>query len=337
MIEPEVLVDVTRGPLTENRHRGHIAVVDLTGKLLYSLGDPYHVTYWRSSAKPIQALPVVESGAAERYGFTQAQVALFCASHSGEEFHTRAVEEILKAAGLDPSLLNCGVHMPYHAETARQMQQQGVEAQTMHSNCSGKHSGMLSLAKHLDFDLDEYTQVEHPLQQLILDYIADLTCYNRDKILLGIDGCGVPVHGLPLFNMSLAYARLAKPHDLSPSRAQACKTITAAMLAHPEMVGGTDRFCTELMRNTGGKLIGKAGAAGVYSVGLLDKGIGISVKCEDGAGRGRDPAVLEVLAQLGILSADELKTLAKFHKPQNTNHRQDVCGQVVPVFKLEKR
>ena len=337
MTEPNILVKVTRGELTENMHRGHIAVVDVEGKLLYSVGDPYHVTYWRSSAKPIQALPVVESGAAEAYGFIAAHLALFCASHSGEEFHTRAVTEILKAADLDATLLNCGVHMPYHADTARQMNKQGQEATAVHCNCSGKHSGMLALAKHRGFDLGQYTQADHPLQQLVLDYIADLARYPREKIILGIDGCGVPVHGLPLYNMSLAYARLAQPRDLAPARAQACNTITSAMLAHPEMVGGTDRFCTELMRNTGGKLVGKAGAAGVYSVGLLDKGIGISVKCEDGAGRGRDPAVMEVLAQMDILSARELSALEKFHKPQNKNHRQDVCGQVLPAFKLEKR
>lgn len=336
MNEPQILVEVTRGPLVENRHRGHVAVVDYTGKLLYSAGDPRHVTYWRSSAKPVQALPIVETGAAARFGLTPKHLALFCASHNGEPMHTETVVEILAKIGVDKSLLQCGVHMPYHAETARRMHEQGIEPNTLHCNCSGKHSGMLALATHQGFAPENYTELEHPLQQLILDYIADMTGYPRADIAIGIDGCGVPVHGMPLYNMSLAYARMANPVDLPPTRAQSCRAITQAMLAHPEMVGGTGRFCTELMRHSNGKLIGKAGAAGVYSVGILGEGIGISVKCEDGIGRGRDPVVVEVLRQLGYLSPTAVGALEKFHRPKNVNHRNEVCGEVVPVVKLIK-
>lgn len=336
MTEAQILVEVTRGPLVENRHRGHVAVVDNKGKLLYSVGDPRHNTYWRSSAKPIQALPIVETGAFARYGFTAKHLALFCASHNGEDMHTETVVEILDKLGLNPSMLQCGVHMPYHQETARRMHRQGAKPGPLHSNCSGKHSGMLALASHRGFSLDTYTELEHPVQQLILDYIAAMTGHPREEIAIGIDGCGVPVHGMPLYNMALAYARLAKPAALAPARAKACRTITGAMLAHPEMVGGSDRFCTELMRGSGGKLVGKAGAAGVYCVGLLDAGVGIAVKCEDGSGRGRDPVVVELLKQLGYLTPSEMETLAKFHRPKNINHRKEVCGEVIPVVKLNK-
>lgn len=336
MKQAEVLVEVTRGPLVENWHRGHVAVVDWQGKLLYSAGDPYHITYWRSSAKPFQALPVVESGAADRFGITPRDLALFCASHNGEEMHTETVKGIFAKLGKDPALLQCGVHMPYHAPTAKAMLRAGQEPTPLHCNCSGKHSGMLALCVHLGYDPGTYLEPDHPVQQLILDYIADLTGYPRGEIAIGIDGCGVPVHGLPVYNMAWAYARLARPAGLSPQRAEACRRVASAMIAHPEMVGGTDRFCTELMRAGGGQLVGKAGAAGVYCVGIMDEGIGIAVKCEDGSGRGRDPAVVEILAQLGYLDSGQLEALAKFHRPQNLNHRKEKCGEVIPVVRLKK-
>ena len=336
MNQAQVLVQVTRGPLVENQHYGHVAIVDWQGKLLYSAGDPYHMTYWRSSAKPIQALPVIESGAAYRYGITPKELALFCASHNGELMHTETVLGILAKLGQDPALLQCGVHMPYHAETTKAMLEAGQEATTLHSNCSGKHSGMLTLVTHLGYDPSNYTDLEHPLQQTILDYISTLTGFPRENIAIGVDGCGVPVHGLPIYNMSLAYARMARPEGTSSLRADACRQITEAMMAHPEMVGGTDRFCTDLMRVAGGRLYAKAGAAGVYNVGIIGEGVGISVKCEDGNARGRDPVIVEILHQLGYLNQEQLQALEKYHRPRNINHRQEKCGEVVPVVQLIK-
>lgn len=336
MLTPgEILVEVTRGPLVENVHRGHVAVVDWQGNLLYSAGAPHHLTYWRSSAKPFQALPVVESGAADRFGIVPKELALFCASHSGEKIHTETVLGIFQKIGLDPSLLQCGVHMPYHAETARSMTQAGEKPTSLHSNCSGKHSGMMTLIAHLGYDPATYLQLGHPLQQLILDYVAEFCDYPRQEIVIGTDGCGVPVHGLPLFNMALAYARLVHPQG-DQKRIAACRRITDAMMTHPEMVGGTERFCTDLMSAAQGALVGKAGAAGVYCVGLMREGIGIAVKCEDGSSRGRDPVVVEILQQLGALTGEQLASLGKYHHPQNINHRKEKCGEVMPVFKLKK-
>jgi L-asparaginase II len=250
--------------------------------------------------------------------------------------HTETVLGILAKLGQDQALLQCGVHMPYHAETTKAMLEAGEKPTSLHSNCSGKHSGMLTLVTHMGYDPANYIDLEHPLQQTILDYIATLTGYPRENIAIGIDGCGVPVHGLPLYNMSLAYARMARPEGTEPARADACRRITQAMMAHPEMVGGTDRFCTDLMRVTKGKLFGKAGASGVYSVGIIDEGIGITVKCEDGIGRGRDPVVVEILHQLGYLDEQQLQALEKYHRPKNINHRKEKCGEVIPVVKLTK-
>jgi len=334
--QAQVLVEVTRGALVENYHRGHVAVVNSEGKLLYSAGDPYHRTYWRSSAKPFQALPVVESGAVDHYRITARELALFCASHNGEAMHTETVLEIFKKIGQDHSLLQCGMHMPYHKETAQSMSEAGEKPTSLHSNCSGKHSGMLALATQRGFDTSNYLDLEHPVQQLILDYIAYFTKYPREQIAIGIDGCGVPVHGLPIYNMSLAYARLVNPQGMEEDRASACRRVTAAMMEHPEMVGGTDRFCTDLMRVSRGQLVGKAGAAGVYCVGIPAQGIGITVKCEDGASRGRDPVVVEILQQLGYLDQEQVKALEKHHRPQNINHRKEKCGEVIPVVRLHQ-
>lgn len=335
MSEAQVLVEVTRGVLVENLHRGHVAVVDSRGKLLYSTGDPWHMTYWRSSAKPVQVLPVVEQGAAEYYSFTDRELALFCASHSGEAVHTDTVEKVLEKIGLDKSALQCGVHDPVHKETARQLIEKGVKPNALHHNCSGKHAGMLSLASYKGFDLSTYTEITNPLQQLILDYIANLTGYPRGDITIGIDGCGVPVHGMPLYNMALAFARMAAPAGLPDSTSEACRRISRAMYNCPEMVGGTDRFCTDLMRETKGKLIGKAGAAGVYCAGMIDSGTGIAIKCEDGQGKARDSATMEVLSQLNILDSTALASLSSYHRPANKNHRREVCGEYIPAVKLQ--
>ena len=333
-MQAQVLVEVTRGPLVENRHRGHVAIVDWRGKLQYYFGDPHHVTYWRSSAKPFQALPVVEHGAVDHYGISSRELALFCASHSGEIFHTEAVLAIFKKIGQDPALLQCGVHPPYHKGTARDMLVAGEKPTALHSNCSGKHSGMLTLATHLKFDLSNYLAPDHPLQQMILDYIVDMTDFPRENIVIGVDGCGVPVHGLPLYNMSLAYARLAKPSGLEEKRQRACTRVSGAMMGNPEMVSGSDGFCTKLMRVGAGRLVAKGGAAGVYCVGVIGEGLGITVKCEDGSARGREPAVVEILRQLGLLSDEQVVALRDFHRPQNINHRREKCGEVRPVVKL---
>lgn len=336
MNQAQVLVEVTRGPLVENQHRGHVAIVNWEGKLLYSAGDPYHITYWRSSAKPFQAMPAVVTGAVDRFGITPRELALFCASHNGETMHTETVLSIFKKNGLSHDLLQCGTHLPYHEETARAMLAAGEKPNSLHSNCSGKHSGMLTLTAHLAFDPLNYLDLNHPVQQMILDYISEFTGYPRQEIAIGVDGCGVPVHGLPIYNMSLAYARLTRPEGIEQKRADACRRITQAMMTHPEMVGGTDRFCTDLMRVAEGKLVGKAGAAGVYCVGIIEEGIGITVKCEDGAGRGRDPVVVEILQQLGYLNKEQVQALEKYHRPQNINHRKEKCGEVIPVVNLRK-
>lgn len=331
----EVLVEVRRGQLVESYHRGYIAVVNSDGEIVSSVGDPNFLSYWRSSAKPIQALPVVESGAMEKWGITKKELALFCASHSGEDFHVDTVLEILRKIGVEQKELRCGSHLPYNKGASAKIVKEGQSPTSLHCNCSGKHSGMLVVCKEKGYPLDDYTELKHPLQEELLDVIADFCKYPKEEIVVGIDGCGVPVYGLPVYNWALAYAFLADPTKLEESRKEAIETITDAMVQFPEMVGGSDRICTDLMRVGKGNLIAKAGAEGVYCVGIKDKKLGFAIKMEDGSPRGRGPAVIETLRQLGALDDQQLEELKHHHLPENRNHRKDLCGVVKPIFKLK--
>lgn len=331
----EILVEVRRGELVESCHRGHIAVVNSKGELVHSVGDPNFVSYWRSSAKPIQALPIVESGAMEKWGMTKKELALFCASHSGEEFHVDTVLEILGKIDTQQQELRCGSHLPYNKRASEKLLEQGISPTSLHCNCSGKHSGMLVVCKEKGYPLDDYTELKHPLQQELLNLIAEFCKYPKEKIVVGVDGCGVPVYGLPIYNWALAYGFLADPTQLEGKRREAVELITDAMVEYPEMVGGTHRICTDLMRVGKGNLIAKAGAEGVYCVAIKDQKLGFAIKMEDGSPRGRGPAVVEALRQLGALDNQQLEQLKEHHLPENRNHRKDLCGVVKPVFKLK--
>jgi L-asparaginase II len=346
MFNVEPLVAVTRGPLVESWHMGALAVVDVSGRVVFSLGDPGLVTFVRSSAKPLQAIALVESGAADHFGLTAAEIAVTTGSHNGEDFHTAAVSSILSKIGLGPAALACGVHAPLHRPTARRLLEAGEKPMALHNNCSGKHAGMLALAQHLGATPEGYYHPDHPVQQLIRQTMAEMTDLAPEAIALGVDGCGVPVFGLPLANFALAYARLADPRGLPAARQAACERIVRAMQAHPEMVGGTERLDTDLMRATRPRLIAKGGAEGYYATGLLPDaaagrpiGYGLALKVADGDvdGRARPVIVIETLRQLGVLGDGELAALARYRHAEVRNHRGEVVGEVRPVFQLARR
>jgi L-asparaginase II len=340
-MDAEILVELTRGALVEAVHRGHVAVVDTHDELMAWVGDPDHCCYIRSSAKPLQLLPMLEDGIDRQFGFSDAELAVMAASHSGEERHTRAVARILARAGLDESALRCGVHAPLHRETRRQMAIRGEKPTALHNNCSGKHAAMLVQAQASGFSLDDYLDPAHPIQQRILGVIREMT---GAEPIIGVDGCGVPVFGLPLRAMALGYARLIDPRDLAPGRAAACRRVTAAMRAHPGMVSGEGRLEEVLAPATHGQLLIKGGAEGLYAVGIpaetspIGRGLGLVLKMEDGyAGeRAIDPALLEALAQLGVLDVEGRAALACFDVGPVYNHRRDVVGEKKTVFRLHR-
>jgi L-asparaginase II len=331
----EKLVEVWRGELVESVHRGDVVIVDRAGRVLFSCGDPDRVTYARSSAKPLQTVPLIESGAADRFAFREEEIALCCASHNGEQSHVETVRKLLERIGVPESCLRCGVHPPYHGPAYEQLLREGADIGAIHNNCSGKHAGMLALAKHLGADLETYLDLNHPVQQRILEVVSDLTEVPAKEIRIGIDGCGVPVFGLPLRNLALSYAKLADPDGLPGPRAAALQRIRDAMVRNPHYVAGSERFCTRLMETAMGAAVGKVGAEGVYCVGLPEKGWGLAVKIDDGNSRAAYPAVVEALAQAQALPTSVLQELESFHRPVLKNHQGIEVGRIVPAFRLE--
>lgn len=325
----EKLAEVWRGEIVESTHRGALVVVDAQGTILKSIGDPQYLTYWRSAAKPIQAVPVVESGAAARFGFNGEELALITASHSGEAEHVRVIRSMLRKMQLGEETLYCGVHSPFHKKTARKLTEEGKQPTAVHCNCSGKHAGMLAISIHLDCPLSGYHRPEHPVQKLILKSIAHYTGISEQEVKVGIDGCGVPVFGLPLFNMALAYARIA-----APDRDRAADRVLRAMVDNPFMVAGSDRICTDLMKVSKGAIVAKTGAEGVYCAALVDRGIGIALKIEDGAQRALAPVMVEALIQLGWLSVEQGEELANHHLVSLRNFHKEVIGSIRPAFRL---
>ena len=329
------LAHLTRGPLIESIHTGSIAVVDASGKIIASAGDPQQkVAYWRSSAKPFQAMAVVESGAIDHYGLDENELAQMCASHAGEDIHIATVRGILKKIGLDESYLQCGSHYPSHGPTQERMRLAGEKPIEVHCNCSGKHSGMLALCQQIGADASNYTELEHPVQQLDLEEVAAFTGMAKEDIIIGIDGCGVPVHGLPVYNMALAWARLVNPSGMSASRQQAAERIRMAMMHYPYLIAGAGRTCTQLMQALPERIVAKSGADAVYCFALPEKGWGVALKIADGGSRAVGPVVYRLLQQLNHFSDADLASLTAMESTIIKNHRQDVVGNIQGVFDL---
>lgn len=329
----EVLVNVIRGGMVESRHRGDLVVVDASGKVIHSVGNPYTATYWRSAAKPFQAVSLVEEGGMEHFGFTEKELALIASSHSGEKEHIETVIGILKKIGLTEEYLDCGAAAPMNAAAAKNLLSNNQPFTAVHNDCSGKHSGMLSLCLLKGWSTTGYNQLDHPLQQEMLKVVGEVTEMIRTDIKLGIDGCGVPVFGLPIYNMALAYARLSRPEGLAgKARVKALRRICSAMISQPFYVAGTNRLDTILMEVTGGRLVAKLGAEAVYCVGLVDEGMALCLKIEDGNYRALDPVVVGTLHHLGWLTEEEFVRLQPWFRPSIKNRRGEVVGHLEYVI-----
>ncbi|PKM90228.1 MAG: L-asparaginase [Firmicutes bacterium HGW-Firmicutes-12] len=333
-MESVKLVEVTRGETVESLHRGVIVVIDSHGKKIASAGDSTYYTFIRSAAKPIQALPVLEKGAAEHFGFSVEEIALIMSSHSGEQGHVHIGLQLMEKIGLEAKYLQCGTHPPLHKATAKELATRGQAPSVFHCTCSGKHAGMLALAKYLKLSLDDYFQLKHQVQQMMLNTIAELADLNIASIEVGTDGCGVPVFAMPVERMAYIYARWANPSDLSVERIKACNILQEAITTYPEVVAGTGRLASDLMKVTDKKLLAKDGNEGIFCIGLPSKGWGIAIKIEDGNTRAVGPVVIETLRQLGILTEDEYKKLSSYSRIELKNYRGELIGEARPVFKL---
>lgn len=336
------LVELTRGPLVESIHFGALAVVDSTGKLIASVGDPHHVANLRSSAKPFQALPLVESGVVDAFGITPRELAIICASHSGTEDHVAVLRGLQAKIGVSEDNLLCGTHYPLHEPTAQALRARGEAPTQNRHNCSGKHTGMLAGCQFNRFALGDYLNTEHPWQKRILQTFAEMVSLAPEDVPIGIDGCSAPTFAAPLQNAALAYALLADPASLPEPRRSALNRIFHAMTTHPDMVAGPERFDTVLMQVTGGKVVAKGGAEGYQGMGVRpgalgpgSPGLGIAIKISDGdtGGRAVSLAAVQVLRLLGVLSADELAGLAKFDRRPLYNWRKLEIGEIRPCFR----
>ena len=338
------LVEVTRGPLVESRHRGAIAVVDAAGELVAGLGDVEAAVYYRSAAKPFQTIPLVAAGVADHFGLTPREVAVTVGSHSGEPIHLEAVARILDKIGLDASALRCGAHMPFDEASASELRDAGRPPTPLHNNCSGKHAGMLALARFLGAPVETYLDPSHPVQQHILVAVARFADVPVDEITVAVDGCSAPVFGLRLRAMARSFAQLVVPEqtDLDPRLRAAAERVVSCMTLHPEMVGGTrGRLDTDLMQAARGGIVSKVGAEGVQLLGARPtpgrpRGLGLAIKIEDGdIRRARDPVVVEALRQLGLLDDEQLAALAPYARSVVFNHRRLEVGEVRPNFRIE--
>ncbi|MEK7283267.1 MAG: asparaginase [Acidobacteriota bacterium] len=333
------LVEVRRGGTVESVHFGAIAVVDAGGRAIASVGDPATSVVLRSTAKPVQVLPLLDSEAAERFGFSEEEIAVMIGSHGGEPFHVGAVRSILKKTGLDETALQCGAHAPNHKPSARELRRLGREPSALHNNCSGKHAGMLALAVHLGAPVTAYLDPAHPVQALIRSRLEALAGLGPGAMGTGIDGCSAPTFVLPLGSLALLYARLAAGAGDAGTPDASARRAVAAMRCHPEMIAGTDRLCTDLIRKGRGGLIAKIGAEGMYGLACERDGrsIGIALKIADGEGqRARFSAALEALLQLGALSAGDAAALRERYVGDVRNHRGLKVGTIATTFALAR-
>lgn len=329
-----ITVEVTRGGMVESVHRAIAAVVDADGRPLLAWGDVDRLVYARSAIKPLQALPVVETGAADAFALSEDEVALCCASHAGEPMHVERVARWLNRIGLDVSALECGPQLPYHEGSAHALIRDGVAPGRAHNNCSGKHSGMLTTAVHMQEPTRGYTTPEHPVQQRCLQVMQEMSGEDLSGTPRGVDGCGIPVFGCSLKGLATAMARLADPSGLSAGRQAAAKRIIAACAAHPLMLSGTGEFNTLVLAETGTTCLLKGGAEGVYTGAVPDRGLGICLKVDDGAGRASKATFGAILRHLGVIDDAMAARLAAPLAPNVTNWEGRVVGRIRPAADL---
>jgi L-asparaginase II len=321
-------VVVTRGGIEESAHAVRFAAADTEGAIVASGGDIEQFTFLRSSAKPLICAVVVGSGAADHYGFTEAEIALAAGSHSGEPFHVAAARSMLAKAGLTEDDLRCGPHAPYNVQAALDLAAAGIEPGRIHNNCSGKHAGILALAMHLGAGPAGYLEAAHPAESAILDGCAEMLGVPRSSFAIGVDGCGIPAIATPLSISARFFAKFAAPQRFAPKWRDALVRVRDAMMAHPEMVAGTGEFDTDLMRAAKGDVVAKGGAEGYHASAALRRGIGLCAKIVDGNSRAVAPFVVERLLALSAITDEQAGVLSDYRRKIVKNRAGTVTGEI---------
>jgi L-asparaginase II len=322
-----LIAEVTRGGIVESRHTGAYAVVEASGKFVAQAGDIAHAVFPRSAVKAFQCLPLIESGAADRFGFSNEELALACASHGGEAPHVRVAASMLAKAGLSETQYECGAHWPYEVSAQHDLVRHAQVPRAIHNNCSGKHAGMLALARQLGAPAEGYSRIDHPVQRAVARTMSELCDIDIDAQPNGMDGCSVPTWAVPLRNLALGFARFGSGATLSESRKAACRRIIEAVRAHPFMVAGTNRFCTRVMQAVPRAFV-KTGAEGVFCGAVPHAGLGIALKCDDGAARASESAMAAIMASLPVWTDAERQELKTFAETDLSNWRKIHVGEV---------
>ncbi len=322
-----LITQVTRSGYVESFHVGYGVIVDPAGGIIKAYGDAEYLTYVRSSAKPLQGMATLRSGAYDDFKLTPEELAVICSSHSGEPIHTETVSQIFSKAGIGPELLACGIHPPIHRESAKALQNAGMAPQQIHNNCSGKHSGMLATCVQLGYPMEDYLNPEHPVQQYIYEIVKEYT--DSDTIHRGVDGCSAPVFYLPLQKVAMAFAKITQQEK------QECRQIFQAMNGNPYLVGGGGRFDTALMESYPDKMMSKGGAEAVSAAGFImpdGQVYGLAVKVLDGNYRAIGQMVLKMLEDVGFVKEPISKKLMKWWNPQLKNHAKHIIGTTKTVI-----
>jgi L-asparaginase II len=328
-----ILVEVLRGDSVECVHRGALVVSDAAGRVVFSIGDIEQAIYPRSAIKALQALPLVESGAADRFGFGNAELALACSSHSGEPRHAETAAAMLAKAGLTEATLECGAHWPSGAAATHSLARSGAKPSALHNNCSGKHSGFVCFACQEGIDPTGYVGIDHKVQRFVAEAVGEVTGHRLDRdTAFGIDGCSIPTFAVPLQKLAHGFAKLATGEGVGPERAKAFARLRAACAAEPFMVAGSGRFCTDVMGLFGERVFVKTGAEGVFCAALPGQGLGVALKCLDGASRASEVMMATLIAKLVPMDEAERAKFQRFVTPVMKNWNGITVGSIRPTF-----
>ena len=323
-----VLIKTLRGNSVETIHRGSYVVVNAQGETKISAGDVENLVFPRSGVKPIQALALIETGAAKRFGLGHANLALACGSHNGEITHTEIIENWLKKIECAEDDLVCGPSLPWTEEAKKHLFENGKTGTSLHDNCSGKHTGFLSVAKHLGYPTLGYTRLDHPVQKLVIQILEEMTGLELFNAPMGIDGCGIPTIAIPLSKLALAMARLGDPYDQSSERQLSCSRIRRAMAAEPYLIAGKDRFCTRVLDVLGEAALVKTGAEGIYCATLTKLGLGVALKIDDGGRQAAEAVMIRLLIKLGVLTENAKGPLLNLLEPPIFSRSGELVGLV---------
>ena len=329
-----LLVEVLRGGRVESRHGGSAVVVDAIGGVVFAAGDVEEPVYTRSTVKALLALPLVETGAADRLGLSDAELALACASHSGLPVHAGTAASMLRKAGEDAGCLECGAHWPLSREAAAALAATGGAPSALHNNCSGKHAGFVCAACDAHLPVAGYIRPEHPVMRAATAAASELTGAQMDADNRAIDGCGIPTHAIPLRALALGFARFGSGDGMTPDRATAAMRLRRAVAAHPELAAGPERFDTRLMQLFGAAVFSKTGAEGMHVLALPEQGLSIAVKCADGATRAAEVAAAALLARYLPASPEGETALERFRRPVVRNWAGTETGLMRPTGPL---